>query len=74
MSDPTDPPPHDYLVVLRTLPGDHGPVLVRLRRALKALLRGFALRAIVVAPVDDDAGQPSASPLGGSGAGAGRRG
>jgi len=41
----------DYRVVLRPLPGWTTPAIVRLRRALKMLLRGFGLRCIEVCEI-----------------------
>jgi hypothetical protein len=43
-----------YVLTLEAQP-DPVPAIVRLRRALKCLLRGFGLRAVVVEPADQEA-------------------
>jgi hypothetical protein len=53
-------PPAEFLVRLRALP-DRVPGPVRLRRALKCLLRSFGLRAVRVEPLPAEPGASQAA-------------
>jgi hypothetical protein len=48
--------PERYHLVLEALPDGGAPAAVRLRRALKCLLRAFGLRCVHVAPDGEDLG------------------
>ncbi len=51
---PHDDSQHDVRLTLRAVPGWHGPPLVRLRRAMKCLLRSFGWRMVAVENLPDE--------------------
>jgi hypothetical protein len=54
MDQPKQTPPSEYVIRLRPEPSDVPPI-IRLRRALKCLLRSFSLRAVKVEELKNEA-------------------